>query len=108
MGRTLQDIAHLFSSVVWCLTQAKPLQNLVPTYKAVSEIFMFKYCLENGRFDLENVSKGQRIIYHFFQKNKINKVTKKYQRFFELKKMSEIWVKSPFFIFSKFSGAPIL
>ena len=39
--------------------------------------------LENGRFDLENVGQGQRIIYHFSQKNKPNNVTKKYLRLSE-------------------------
>ena len=55
----------------------------VPMHQTVCEILRFKGILENGRFHLENVGQGQLIIHHFSQKNKPNKVAKKYQRLSE-------------------------
>ena len=48
---------------------------------------MFKYCLENGRFDLENVGQGQRIIYHFFRKISQTKLPKNISDFVNKKKI---------------------
>src|SRR6478609_2171035 len=61
---------------------------------------MFKNCQENGRFDLENVGQGQRIIYHYSRKISQTKLPKNIIDFVTNKK-HEILIKSTFFNFFK-------
>ena len=52
---------------------------------------MFKNCLENGRFDLENVDQGQLIIYNFFRKMSQTKLPKNVSDIAKNTKIMTFW-----------------